>query len=65
MSKYWSRCEWEVVVSCWPRQENEEKIDVWQQLDSAKEDFLDLICDNLTRYAKGEELRYVVTERED
>ena len=34
-------------------------------LDSAKEDFLNLICDNLTSYAKGEELRYVVTERED
>ena len=33
-------------------------------LDSAKEQFLDLICDNLGRYAKGEELRYVVTERE-
>lgn len=34
-------------------------------LDSAKEDFLDLICDNLTRYVKGEELRYVVNEREN
>lgn len=34
-------------------------------LDSAKEDFLNLICDNLSRYAKGEELRYVVQEREN
>lgn len=34
-------------------------------LESAKEDFLNLICDNLTRYAKGEELRYVVSEREN
>lgn len=33
-------------------------------LDSAKEDFLNLICDNLSRYAKGEELRYVVNYRE-
>lgn len=33
-------------------------------LDSAKEDFLNLICDNLGRYLKGEELRYVVEERE-
>ena len=33
-------------------------------LDSAKDDYLDLICDNLKRYEKGEELRYVVTERE-
>ena len=33
-------------------------------LDSAKDDFLNLICDNLKRYANNEELRYVVNERE-
>lgn len=33
-------------------------------LDSAKEDFLNLICDNLKRYENNEELKYVVTERE-
>ena len=34
-------------------------------LDSALDDYLNLICDNLKRYDNGEELRYVVTERED
>ena len=34
-------------------------------LDSAKEEFLDLICDNLSRYINNEELRYVVTQREE
>ena len=34
-------------------------------LASAKEEFLDLICDNLKRYANKEELRYVVTQREN
>lgn len=34
-------------------------------LDSAKDDYVELICDNLSRYEKGEELRYVVTEREN
>lgn len=33
-------------------------------LDSALDDYLNLICDNLKRYDNGEELRYVVTERE-
>ena len=33
--------------------------------DSAKEDFLNLICDNLKRYINNEELRYVVKEREN
>lgn len=33
-------------------------------LDSAKEVFLDLICENLRRYINNEELKYIVTERE-
>ena len=33
-------------------------------LDSAFEAFLDLVSENLTRYAKGEELKYIVSERE-
>ena len=33
-------------------------------LASAKEEFLDLICENLRRYINNEELKYVVTERE-
>ena len=36
-----------------------------KDLDSAKEEYLDLICDNLKRYENNEELRYVVTEREN
>ena len=34
-------------------------------LDSALDDYLNLICDNLKRYDNNEELRYVVTKRED
>lgn len=33
-------------------------------LTSAKDDYVDLIYDNLKRYSNNEELRYVVTERE-
>ena len=33
-------------------------------LDSAKDLYLDLICENLRRYANNEELKYVVTQRE-
>ena len=33
-------------------------------LASAKEEFLDLICENLRRYINNEELKYVVAERE-
>lgn len=34
-------------------------------LDSAKDSYLDLICENLRRYANNEELKYVVTQREE
>ena len=33
-------------------------------LESAKDEFVDLICDNLSRYINNKELRYVVNERE-
>ena len=33
-------------------------------LDSAKDEYLDLICENLKRYINSEELKYVVTQRE-
>lgn len=32
-------------------------------LDSAKQDFVELVCENLRRYASGEELKYIVSER--
>ena len=34
-------------------------------LDSAKDEYVDLICENLKRYINNEELKYVVTEREN
>lgn len=34
-------------------------------LDSAMDKYLDLVCDNLNRYINNQELRYVVTQRED
>jgi len=41
MYRYWSRCEYEIIVSPWPPQKKDisVKIDVWQQI----ENNLDLI----------------------
>ena len=30
--RYWSRCEYEIIVSCWPGQDVEDKIDIYQQV---------------------------------
>ena len=32
MYYFWSKCEWEVVITDWPRGEVEKKIDVYQQV---------------------------------
>ena len=43
---FWCKSEWEVVVSDWPRQDVEEKIDVYTQLEMNWEQFIDYIIKN-------------------
>lgn len=33
MYMYWSRCEYEIIVSPWPTQDKSIKIDVWYQIE--------------------------------
>ena len=33
MYKYWSRCEYECIVHCWPVKKNEYKLDVYEQIE--------------------------------
>jgi hypothetical protein len=32
MYMYWSRCEWEIIISDWPNQQVQKKVDVHQQI---------------------------------
>lgn len=32
MYQYWSRCEYEIILSCWPCQDVEEKWDIHRQI---------------------------------
>ena len=34
MYMFWSRCEYEIIVTSWPKGDKEVKIDVWQQIKS-------------------------------
>lgn len=34
MYRYWSRCEYEIIVSPWPTHGKSVKIDVWDQINS-------------------------------
>lgn len=31
--QFWSRCEYEIIISPWPRQDKKLKIDVWSQIE--------------------------------
>ena len=33
MYMYWSRCEYECIVHCWPVKKNEHKLDVYEQIE--------------------------------
>lgn len=48
MYMYWSRCEYEIIISDWPSKTKEVKIDVWQQI----ENNLDLVVDILMSEVK-------------
>ena len=43
MYMFWSRCEYEIIVTGWPQQKNEIKIDVWRQIEMN----IDIIVDIL------------------
>lgn len=43
---FWSKGEWEIIVSNWPRQDVEEKIDVFDQLEANWDNFIDYIIKN-------------------
>jgi hypothetical protein len=47
MYMYWSRCQWEIIISDWPCQQIQEKIDVHQQIMMNIEIVIDLFIENI------------------
>lgn len=56
---YWGRCEYEIIISPWPVQDKEVKIDVWHQI----ENNLDLIVDILMSEKKTRKPRQKKEEK--
>ena len=46
MYYYWSKCEWEVIVSSWPEGRSEKKIDVYDQVMMNVDKFMDYLWEN-------------------
>lgn len=48
MYYYWSKCEWEIIVSAWPpRDGSDKKIDVYSQLKANWDKFKNIVIEDL------------------
>lgn len=47
MYYFWSKCEWEIMITDWPRGEVEKKVDVFQQVEQNWEAFKEYLLDHL------------------
>lgn len=50
--QYWSRCEYEIIVTGWPIHKNEEKMDVYDQIMANFETVVRLLYENQTKTKK-------------
>lgn len=49
MSQWWSRCEYEVILSDWPPSGKEKKIDVWWQIEMNLDLITEILIDNVKK----------------
>lgn len=54
MYYYWSKCEWEIILSGWPATDNfdEKKIDVYDQVAMNWNHFIDYVWENRSELKK-------------
>ena len=45
MYQYWGRCEYEMIVTGWPQQKREIKVDVWQQIEMNIDVIVDILME--------------------
>lgn len=45
--RFWSRCEYEIIVSPWPTQDKDVKIDVWYQIQNNLDLVVDLLIEEI------------------
>ena len=59
MYHYWSKCEWEIILSPWPERKDfrEEKIDVFDQVQLNWDVFLDYVWEHRKELEKWKSLK--------
>lgn len=52
MYQFWSRCQYEIIITDWPGQTVEEKIDVWDQMEANLSVVADILMENVASLPK-------------
>lgn len=62
MYYFWSKCEWEIIISAWPPSDTvrEEKVDVFDQIKMNFDRFLDYVWDNRREVVKEAKQRGLI-----
>lgn len=52
MYMWWSRCEYEVILSDWPSQKTKKKVDIWWQIEMNLDLITEILMDNVKKAKK-------------
>ena len=53
MYQFWSRCQYEIIVTGWPQQKNEVKVDVWRQIEMNIDVIVDILMEEFGQNKKN------------
>ena len=53
MYQYWSRCEYEIIITGWPQQKRKVKVDVWKQIKMNIDVIVDILMTEFEKTKKN------------
>ena len=53
MYQYWSRCEYEIIITGWPQQKRKVKVDVWKQIEMNIDVIVDILMTEFKKTKKN------------
>ncbi len=52
MYQFWARCEYEILITGWPQQKKEVKVDVWKQIEMNIDVIVDILMEEFRENKK-------------
>lgn len=53
MYQYWARCEYEIIITGWPQQKREVKVDIWSQIEMNIDVIVGILMDEFGKDKKS------------